>query len=130
MFVYLNLQKIAYPNLAIIAGGAQGIDQFWMRVGLELDIPVIAALPFKGFDNKWPLSSRLLLDIILDACSEVIYVAEEPDISAFQTRNEWIVDHCNLLVAYWDGSDGGTANCVKYADKKRIETVIFNPITL
>jgi uncharacterized phage-like protein YoqJ len=32
-----------------------------------------------------------------------------------QKRNEWMVDHCDLLIAVWDGSEGGTANCVRYA---------------
>jgi uncharacterized phage-like protein YoqJ len=32
-----------------------------------------------------------------------------------QRRNEWMVDHCDILYAFWDGTSGGTANCVKYA---------------
>ncbi|WP_188052008.1 hypothetical protein [Azospirillum sp. Sh1] len=31
------------------------------------------------------------------------------------TRNEWMVDHSDRLLALWDGSQGGTANCVRYA---------------
>jgi uncharacterized phage-like protein YoqJ len=34
-----------------------------------------------------------------------------------QVRNEWMVDHCNDLLAVWDGSDGGTGNCVRYAQR-------------
>jgi len=34
-----------------------------------------------------------------------------------QTRNIWMVDNCDLVLALWDGSDGGTGNCIKYANK-------------
>jgi uncharacterized phage-like protein YoqJ len=42
-----------------------------------------------------------------------------------QKRNEMMVDDCNLLLTLWDGSDGGTANCLGYARRKRpdLETV-------
>ncbi len=33
-------------------------------------------------------------------------------------RNEWMVEHTGLIFAVWDGSQkGGTANCVRYAQK-------------
>ena len=33
------------------------------------------------------------------------------------TRNEYMVDLADKIIAVWDGSNGGTANCVKYAEK-------------
>ena len=38
-----------------------------------------------------------------------------------QKRNEWIVDNSLRLLALWDGSKGGTANCVTYARYGRRE---------
>jgi uncharacterized phage-like protein YoqJ len=35
-----------------------------------------------------------------------------------QIRNEWMVDRCDLLIAVWNGTPGGTANCVAYAKKE------------
>jgi uncharacterized phage-like protein YoqJ len=35
-----------------------------------------------------------------------------------QVRNEWMVNHANILLALWDGSTGGTYNCIQYAMKK------------
>lgn len=34
-----------------------------------------------------------------------------------QKRNEFMVDRVDTVLAVWDGSDGGTGNCVKYAKK-------------
>jgi uncharacterized phage-like protein YoqJ len=40
-----------------------------------------------------------------------------------QIRNEWMVDRCDKLIAVWDGSKGGTGNCVDYA--KSVNKDIF-----
>ena len=44
-----------------------------------------------------------------------------------QKRNQFMVDHSNLLIAVWDGSSGGTSNCVAYAKKIGLQIVLFNP---
>lgn len=43
-----------------------------------------------------------------------------------QKRNEYMVDRCDKITALWDGSSGGTGNCVKYAIKqnKNILTIV------
>lgn len=110
------LEEAPDGELFLISGGALGIDQFWMEVGLHMDLPVIAALPFKGYDSRWPRASRERYQKLLDKCYEVQYICE-PGYEArkLQTRNEWMVDNCDVLVAYWNGTPGGTNNCVEYA---------------
>ena len=34
--------------------------------------------------------------------------------AAMQVRNEWMADHCDVLLALWNGTPGGTANCLRY----------------
>jgi uncharacterized phage-like protein YoqJ len=41
-----------------------------------------------------------------------------------QKRNIWMVDRSTAVLALWDGSKGGTANCVKYAEK--VSVPVFN----
>jgi uncharacterized phage-like protein YoqJ len=114
-------------ELTLLSGGALGIDQFWIQVGLYLDLPVVAALPFEGYDAKWPAASRQEYEKLLDRCQEVRYVCE-PGYSPtkLQTRNEWLVDNCDTLVAYWTGQPGGTSNCIDYAGSQGRRTVIFD----
>lgn len=114
-------------ELTIISGGALGIDQLWMEAALSLKLPVIAALPFEGYDGKWPLVSRQEYKKLLDKCQLVKYICE-PGYQArkMQIRNEWMVDECDRLYAYWNGTGGGTANCVRYADISMKPTTIFN----
>jgi uncharacterized phage-like protein YoqJ len=47
-----------------------------------------------------------------------------------QDRNKWMVDHCDALVAIWNGTSGGTANCVKYALSVNKPIVMINPKNL
>ena len=118
------LQK--HDNPELISGGALGIDQMWIQVGLYLDLKITAVLPFKGYNEKWPLRSQIEYQELLDQCKEVRYIADEFSMAAYQKRNEWMVDNSDLLVAYWNGSNGGTANCVQYARNTNRNILIFN----
>ena len=121
------LEKVPDGELVLISGGALGIDQFWMEVGLHLELPVMAILPFEGYNDRWPKSSKDKYEVLLDKCVEVMYACE-PGYAAhkMQTRNEWMVDNCDILMAYWDGSESGTSNCIDYAVKRKKIVNIFN----
>lgn len=102
----------------VISGGALGWDQALAWATLRLKIPLIMALPFKDFDQKWPSASRGKFNLICADAAEVIYVCEEGYAPwKMQERNKWMVDHSDRVLALWNGTDGGTANCVRYAEK-------------
>ncbi len=44
-----------------------------------------------------------------------------------QKRNEWMVDNCDMLVAVWDGTDGGTYNCIDYAKRMKKPRILIDP---
>lgn len=108
------------PPEKIITGMALGWDLAWAQAGLLLKIPVIAAIPFKGQEGKWPQSSQDYYNNILDQCSEVVEV-NPPGYQIWKMfkRNEYMVDNSDVVVALWDGSKGGTYSCVSYAEKQK-----------
>jgi len=113
------LEQAPEGELVLLSGGALGIDQFWIEVGLYLQLPVVAVLPFNGYDSKWPIASRQVYEKLLAQCQEVRYVCEpgyHPD--KLQKRNEFLVDNSDVLVAYWNGAEGGSKNCIDYAISK------------
>lgn len=117
------------PNV-IISGMALGVDMIFAQCGIDLGIPVIAAIPFKGQESKWPFKSiRVYQNILANklVCQKIV---SEGDYSAakMQTRNEWMVDNCDVLVAVWDGTPGGTGNCVKYAESKNKKILYISKI--
>jgi len=109
------------PPYAIISGMALGVDQEAAFAAIQLGIPVIAAIPFAGQEAIWPEHSRDRYQRILKKCKEIVIVSP----GAFSgekmyARNRWMVDHCDELVALWDGTPGGTHHCVNYARSARV----------
>lgn len=105
-------------ELTIISGMALGWDTAWALAGLNLKIPLIAAVPFIGQERRWPSSAQTQYHEILDCAVEIVIVSGGGYSSEkMQIRNEWMVDHCEELIALWDGSPGGTGNCIRYACK-------------
>ena len=40
-----------------------------------------------------------------------------------------MVDMCNELIAIWNGTSGGTANCIRYAQETHCKINIMTPIS-
>lgn len=121
-----ELERIRPDSL--ISGMALGVDQWAVQIALDLAIPVIAAVPCDGQDAIWKPELRRRYAKLLARCTEVHVVC--PGGYArwkMQTRNEWMVDHCQQVIAVWDGSDGGTEKCVRYARKVGKPVVEINP---
>lgn len=109
----------------VISGMALGWDQALAQASINLEIPFIAAIPFSNQDRVWSdASKKKYIELLSKAC-EVVNVSKMDDyeIEHMQKRNEWMVDNCDILLAMFDGTNGGTANCVKYAESKNKKTV-------
>jgi uncharacterized phage-like protein YoqJ len=101
----------------VISGMALGWDLAWAEAAIQLGIPIIAAVPFKGQESAWPAESQFTYNLVLGRSHHVEVVCDGGYAAyKMQKRNEWMVDKCTALIALWDGSAGGTANCVKYAE--------------
>lgn len=108
---------------------AIGCDQLFAILAIENDIRLIAAVPFIGQEKIWPESSKLLYREILEHPNTEVVVVSEGGYSPqkMQVRNEWMVDRSDIMIAIWDGTNGGTGNCVKYIKKCKKELIIINP---
>jgi uncharacterized phage-like protein YoqJ len=128
--VFQDLRATARARLSasqpklVISGMALGWDMAIAAAAYDLKIPFAAYIPFVGQQSRWPdLSQRQwqwLMDraALHEVCSEGGYAAWK-----MQHRNKRMVDDCNVLLALWDGSEGGTGNCVAYATKIEKPTV-------
>lgn len=112
----------------VITGMALGVDQWAAVCAYRLKIPFLAAIPFEGQENAWPEESQKIFRLLRKLAAEEVIVSEGGYSPAkMQVRNEWMVDHCDKLIAVWDGTDGGTANCVKYAKSISKDIYYINP---
>ena len=131
-----NLQAIIDEKkpTEMISGMALGIDTLWAKLAIENNIPLLAAVPFEEQDCKWVKSSRELYRSILanPLTRKVVVCGSGYAAWKMQKRNEYMVDTCDLLIAVFDGTSGGTGNCVKYAKSKLADDdiIIINPKTV
>ena len=116
----VGVAKLAIKDAdKVISGMALGWDLAIAQAAIDLDIPFIAAVPFKGQECKWPKQTQLKYQEILSKAEKVVYVCEGGYAPyKMQERNKWMVDNSDILVALWNGTPGGTANCISYAEKQ------------
>jgi uncharacterized phage-like protein YoqJ len=104
--------------LYAISGMAIGVDQDFVEVCIDLRIPFIAAIPFVGQERRWRPKAQAKYRALLAKAYEVVVVSEGGyERWKMLARNEWMVDHCSEVCAVFDGSPGGTAATVLYADR-------------
>jgi uncharacterized phage-like protein YoqJ len=112
----------------VISGMALGIDQWAAMIAHKLGIPFLAAIPFEGQEKAWPETSQKTFRLLRKlAAEEVIVSSGGYSADKMQVRNIWMVDNCDTLIAVWDGTSGGTANCVAYAESVGKTIIRINP---
>lgn len=119
---------VALKPRGAISGMALGWDTAIVEACIALGLPYIACIPFEGQELKWPRpSQRAYANYIkraakLIVCSPGKYAPEK-----MQIRNERMIDLAlkkgpgpenSILLALWDGTSGGTNNCLAYADSR------------
>ncbi len=117
------------------SGAAQGFDQIFFEVveDLRVEFPHIKnniAIPYKGFGDNWPEAAKKNLDELCKLADVVHIVCEgDYDIRYLQKRNVFMVDKGDAIMSCWDGTMGGTFNCIEYAKKKKKPILRLNPRT-
>ena len=116
-----------------ITGMALGSDMVFAIAILELkkqgcDIKLHCAISCRNHSCKWTKTYQGLYNYILNK-ADIIKLVTDEDYKPWlmQKRNEYMVDLADKVIAVWDGSKGGTYNCVKYAEKKGKEIIRILP---
>lgn len=116
-----------------LCGMAIGFDMICAETVIELkkkyaDIKIIGVLPCKNQDVKWAQNDkeryRSLLNI-LDGirCIYDEYIGAE----CMLERNRYMVNNSSLMIALFNGLDGGTKSTIEYARKQGLEIIILKP---
>lgn len=127
-----------------ICGGAIGFDQIAFHICNYISkksnkfkdkkFTTEIAVPFEKQYIKWNKKDVDFYLNQLNQADKITYVDKLEDYNKttanqgdyhpykMQLRNMYMVDKSDILIACWDGSKGGTYNCVEYASslKKRI----------
>lgn len=111
-----------------ITGMCPGIDVIAGEIVVEKrklnpDIHLIAAMPYPRFAFNWDGWGDRVQKLMRSADYVCNVSTTYTGRGVFQKRNVWMVDHSSLLVAYWNGTPGGTKNTVDYAQKANLHMV-------
>ena len=107
------------------------------------ELHLICAVPWPDYEEDWNFIWQVQYRFLLEQADIVKYFAKAKteDAGIFRKRREWMLDHCRRLIAYCNGTPGGTwttienavdRNCarlilVRFCDKFNTEhTTCFN----
>lgn len=120
-------------------GGALGVDMWAGEILLRLkeqpgfeEIELNIALPGEGHDSGWDERSKRRMDFLARHCSRLAVVGSELSSEDYRTRNEYMVDHADVLVAVYDNERSirsGTQMTVGYARRKKLPIILIHPDT-
>lgn len=128
--------KINEGYSKFITGMALGVDMWSALIVIKLrekypNIQLICAIPCKAHPCKWNKADQDLWGHIVSLADAVYLITDaEYTPQCMQVRNIWMCDQSNSVLAVWDGTKGGTRNCVEYAIAKSKPILQINPKTL
>ena len=94
---------------------------------LHEDVELVAVEPFAEFRSLFRGEDAERYDALI-AAADCRVVVGENNVGAYMRRNDYLVDHSSLVVAWWDGRrDGGTAYTALRARRKGREVVNLFP---
>lgn len=103
----------------ILSGMAIGWDQALAIAAVKQEIPFIAVVPFKGQERMWSKDSIMVYNALLLLAKDIVVVSQgDYSYEKMQLRNQYLVDNSDKILAMYDGSEGGTRNCIAYARRK------------
>lgn len=107
------------PTTAVVSGMAQGWDLAVAEAAVALELPLIAAVPFPGQEDRWhDLEDRARYHRLLVAATEVFVMSQKPHSVAYRDRDYWMVDRAAAVLALFSGAKSGTSMTVEYAESR------------
>lgn len=114
------------------SGMAMGVDMWAAEIVLELksDYPGIrltAVVPCPEQADRWSEEHQERYRGILKRCDNVITTSPSYTRGCMMKRNRALVELCDVLVAVYDGTKGGTGQTVEYARTKKRKIEMLTP---
>lgn len=128
----LEAYENGYRNF--LCGGAMGFDLVCGETIVLLkekfpDIKLIMVLPFVNQAKRFPIDWKQRYDFVLSAADEVDYYHEKYVKNCFIARNARMVAYSSMMITYYNGKPGGTANTIAMAQRDRLAIVNLHTVT-
>ena len=118
------------------SGMALGFDLAAAEAVLSLreecpGMQLIAVVPFHGQERDFPIRERMRYWAVLAAADRTVELEPAYRRGCFYRRTDYLVDHADRLVAWYERSRSGTGYTVRRARKERIEvTNLFEEVSM
>ena len=117
----------------LISGGAQGMDLMAAETVIELreefpDITLEIAVPYEGQAAKWPAAYKARWQRCIQEADMVTIISDRFTKGCFFQRNRYMVQQADLLLACYDGQEGGTKMTVDYARMYGCPVCLLPPV--
>lgn len=93
---------------------AEGSDLIFAKAVLTVrneltDIRLVAAIPFRKQSARYSDTNKRLYISLLEEADKTVILSESYHKGCFHRRNDFLVEHAAIMLAYWDGLPyGGT----------------------
>ncbi len=108
-------------------GMARGFDLAAAQTVIQLKrrykIKLIACVPFYGQKETLNAFDRKIYEEVLEHCNEIIVLSQDYYPGCMYKRNRYMVNNCDMVIAYYRGKRGGTQYTVKYAEEQQKKIV-------
>lgn len=117
-------------------GMALGVDTVFARAVIDLKnqglpIRLHAAIPFPGQESKWLSDSVAEYRAILSRADETVMVNDGPYAGwKMFDRDKFMVEHADMVIAVWNGSNSGTGRCAGYASSLKKPVFRIDPASI
>ena len=129
-YVIVELRKeivnaVADGYTTFVTGCSRGVDLWAADIVIELqrsnkDIRLVCAIPFPGFDERWPMDWKKHLQLVKKKADHIQTVEQSYSPGAYQKRNEFMCQKASRIIAVCDGKPSGTKSTIDYAHSQSI----------
>ncbi len=120
-----------------ISGMALGVDTVFALAVIELksegyDIKLRCAIPCLNHTSKWFNKSDIDRYNYILSKADFVDIVTKQNYAPYlmQVRNKYMVDKSDIVLSVWNGTAGGTGNCVDYAKTKSKTIYNISPASL
>ena len=136
----MRLKSILYKEIydsindgytIFITGCARGVDMWAAQTVIEFrrknpSVKLVCAKPYPEYGEKFSGIDRWNYNTIIEQADEIVDVSPEFNKKCMETRNKYMVDRSQKLIAVVSNRISGTGQTINYAHKNGIEVRIID----
>lgn len=125
-----ELYASGYRNF--LCGMAVGFDLAAAEAVCELrqthqGVQLVAVVPFVGQEMRFAEAQKKRYRMLLSRADQTVVISDGYYEGCLAVRNNYMVDRASVVLAWYDGSRGGTCQAVQRARRRGLEVINLHP---